>query len=131
MKKSLDVSKKVMDKVIHFEEDRSRQWYVKFSLMLLGLFAIIGGGIIIVYNQFSQSQTFELFTLFNQDWEIIAEYWQDTIATIWEESPQDVVIVGLSSVIIIVALVILTRAKRKQLGKVREEVAKYRKHLSK
>ena len=118
-----------MDQIVRFEEDRSRQWYVKFSLILLGLLAVIGGGAVIVWNQFSRNQTFELFTLFNEDWEIISEYWKDTLEIIWEEAPQDVVLVGLSAVVVIIAIIILSRRKRKILANVRGQVAKYRKHL--
>jgi cytochrome bd-type quinol oxidase subunit 2 len=127
MKKVPDISKNVMDQVVRFEEDRSRQWYVKFSLMLLGLIGIIGGGVIVVWNQFSQNQTFELFTLLNEDWEIISEYWKDTLGIIWEEAPQDIIIIALSAIVVAVAIVILSRPKRKQLEKVRRQVNKYRK----
>lgn len=129
MKKTPDVSKNVMDRVVRFEEDRSRHWYVKFSLILLGLVAVIFGGAVIVWNQFSQNQTFELFTLFYEDWEIISEYWKDTLEIIWEEAPQDVIFIGLSALIVVIAVVILSRRKRKILSNVRGQVAKYRKHL--
>ena len=128
MKHSADISKNVMKKVVQYEEQRAHRWIIWFVVVLMALGASLIASVYFIYRDFVEYQTFALFSLFFQDWEIISEYWQDTISTIWEESPQYLIIFGLCICAIIVCYLAVTKRKRKLLQKKMEQVSHYRKH---
>ncbi|MFZ5845609.1 MAG: hypothetical protein ACOY0S_04030 [Patescibacteria group bacterium] len=123
--KSVDLTSRVMEKVVCFEKRKIRVWFIRFFLVLL---IILTGVIIIgwlILLEVSQRQTLELLALFQQDPEIIAEYWPEVVATIWIELPRfSLGIVG--ALIAALLLVFLsTRRIRKIIGCKKRELAKH------
>ncbi len=137
LKKALDYEKKydirraVMEKVVDFEERRTRRWFIKFFLILVGMLTILAGGTYGIINEMIDRHTVDLLSLFREDWEIITEYWQDTLMVAWEESPQELIVLGFSISITIGAYLYLTAKKRQIQRKKLHQVAKYKKNLSK
>jgi hypothetical protein len=129
MKHNKDLSGNVMKKVVQYEEHTTRVWTIVFISVLGILTVTLISSIYFIYQDFIEFQTFALFSLFAEDWEIISEYWRDTLLIVWEESPQPLIILGLCVCAIIVVYLFLTGRKRKLLQKKMEQVEKYRKRL--
>lgn len=110
--KSIDMTKPVMEKVMRFEKRRSLWWLGRFFLILLVLSAAGLWLLWVVATQIAQRQTMELLTLFTQDREIIAEFWQDTLTVFWEELPQGKLIIIFLILAVIVLFILLTRRHR-------------------
>jgi hypothetical protein len=125
MKNSTDVSKKVMEKIIRLEEGSALRWRRKYFLILIILSGILAGGIYFIIRNLLELQTFALLSLFGEDREIIMEYWRDTLATAWEESPHELIFLGFFMCAMIVLYVYFTRRKRFLLKKKMKQVEKY------
>ena len=121
----VDLTSRVMEKVVRFEKRRIRAWLIRFFL----IFLIILTGVIIIgwltLLEVSQRGTLELLTLLQQDPEIIAEYWPEVVTTIWIELPR--LTLGILGVLIGVLLFIFlsTRRARKVIGRKKQELAKH------
>lgn len=123
--KNIDVTIPVMQKVAGFESHRIRVWLVRFGLALFSLAVIIFLASLMALVKIRERGTLDLLTLFTQDREIIAEFWQDTLATFIEELPQrSLVVVALSGAAFVTAI-ILTQKKRKIIHRIQSELAKY------
>ena len=129
MKNNTEVSKIVMDKVIRYEERNTRRWRKKYIFILVILLSILTGGIYFIIRSFLDLQTFALLSLFREDWEVISEYWQDTLATVWEESPHGLILLGFCMCAMIILYIYFTRRKRLLLKKKMKQVEKYHKNL--
>jgi hypothetical protein len=125
MKNSTDVSKKVMEKIIRLEEGSALRWRRKYFLILIILSGILAGGIYFIIRNLLELQTFALLSLFGEDREIVTEYWRDTLATAWEESPHELIFLGFFMCAMIVLYVSFTRRKRFLLKKKMKQVEKY------
>ena len=125
MKNNTDVSKTVMDKVVRYEEGRAWRWRRRYVLTLIILLCILTGGIYFIIRSFLDLQTFALLSLFREDWEVISEFWQDTLATVWEESPHGLILLGFCMCAMIILYIYFTRRKRLLLKKKMKQVEKY------
>ena len=128
--KNIDLTKPVMSKVVRFEKSRIRWWSVKFIATFGILSLLLGGALWVVYRSVTERQTLELFTLLAQDWEIIQDYWQDTLVVAWQELPQRMIISAGILLLGIVMVWFLTRKKRQRIKTIQHQLAKYRKHVS-
>lgn len=63
-----------MDKVVRYEEGRVWRWRRRYVLTLIILLCILAGGIYGIARSILDLRTYELFSLFREDWEIISEY---------------------------------------------------------
>lgn len=126
MKKKPDISRRVMDQVVRYEERNAATWRTKFLIVLICLFGLLAVGIYLLIQYFSEYQLFALFELFQQDREIILEYWQSTLSVIWDETPKDIVFLGLCVCVIIVIYLLVTRKKRNILKKKMQQISAYR-----
>ena len=125
--KKTDVTRQVMEKVTRFEEGRSRRWIIVFVVIIFFIAALIGAVILRTYDVLIQQHTLDILEIFYEDKEIIAEFWQDAVAVIFEELPQQTMIVGLLLCILLVTIWAITRRRRKIVQRRLSELAKRRK----
>lgn len=125
--KKTDVTRVVMEKVTRFEENRSRRWIMVFLTIILGIAALIGVSVLRTYDVLNKQHTLDLLEIFYEDKEIIAEFWQDTVAVIIDELPQQTVFIGLLLCILLVTIWAITRRRRKIVQRRLSELAKRRK----
>ncbi len=123
--KKIDVTKSVMNQVVGFEKRRSFWWIGKFLFILFVLGALGIWVFWIAATEILQRQTLELLTLFTQDREIIAQFWQDTIMVFFEELPQRKLAVSFLALLGVVLFVLLTRKKFMIVWKKIQQLAKY------
>jgi hypothetical protein len=126
MKNNSDISRRVMDQVVHIEEGQARTWRIKFIVAISILLGIFGLGIYWTIQYFREYQLFALFELFQEDWEIISEYWKDTASVIWDESPKGLIFFALCVCVMILICILVTRKKRNILKKKLQQVSAYR-----
>ncbi|OGG11578.1 hypothetical protein A2Z00_05100 [Candidatus Gottesmanbacteria bacterium RBG_13_45_10] len=123
--KTFDVSKNVMEKVVDFERKRTIGWQRRFiAIIVIAILSMVVLGVVII-NILLDRQSFALLTLFGQDPEIIAAYWQDTLWVFWEEMPHRIVWLSAAVCMGIIGIFILTRRKRKILRKKLHKLEKY------
>ncbi|MBI5448871.1 hypothetical protein HY948_00985 [Candidatus Gottesmanbacteria bacterium] len=115
--KTLDVSDRVMDRVVGFEKFRTHCWLWMFRLGI-GLLSVVllyflwrGGQLI------AERGTLELLGLLREDREIIREYWRDTADIIIAELPQGTIFRAIVVIGIIFAVFLLTRRRRNIIRK--------------
>ena len=124
--KTIDVSKKVMNQVVHLERGRTKRWIKRFIISIIVLFVSLVTLVVLTIRIISERQGWDLLTLFQQDPEIIAAYWKDTLWIFWEESPQRIVLAVFAVLIIITGITVLTRQRRKILQRKLHQLDKYR-----
>ena len=125
MTRRVDVRKSVMDKVVSYEKRRTRQWLMQFfsgTVVLLAMLAIV---LWITAKEIVERQLLDLLTLFFEDQEIVAEFWRDTLAVLWEELPQRWLAVVLVIFVVFVVLLSVTRKKRQVIENIRRQLATY------
>ncbi len=123
--KTIDVTKSVMDQVVGFEKRRSFGWLGRFFFILFVLGALGIWVFWIAAAEIFERQTLELLTLFTQDREIIAQFWQDTMMVFWEELPQRKLAVSFIALLGAILLVIFTRKKFMIVWRKIQQLAKY------
>lgn len=111
-----------MDRVARFEERRIRKWQGLFVAMvaLLSLSTVLFGWL--AYQEAALRQLDALFVLLGEDWEIILEYWQDTLSTIWIEYPKEFIFPIVFLVVCSIVFVYSTRHSRRIITKKKEEL---------
>ncbi len=121
-----DISKQVMKKVALYERRRTAWWFRKFMVILIVLLLSIAALGALTIQILSDSQSWDLLTLFRQDPEIISAYWKDTLWVFWEEMPQHAVYIALILIIIVVGIIVFTRHKRNILKKKLHQLEMYK-----
>ena len=124
--KTIDVSKNVMQKVVYLEWGRMKQWILGFVIAVTALyisFVVLG---VFAFQIISERQGWDLLTLFQQDQEIIAIYWKDTLWIFWEEAPQIIIFSVAGILVLIVIIIVLTRRKRRIVQKKLHQLGQYR-----
>ncbi len=124
--KPIDVTKTVMNQVVRFEKRRSFWWLAKFFFVLLVLMSAGIWLLEIAFTQIAERHTLELLTLFTQDREIIAQFWQDTLLIMWEELPQRKLIIAGVMIVGIIMIILLTRPQRMILWKRLRQILQYK-----
>ena len=117
--KESELTNKIMKKVVGYEKRRVIGWILA---VILGLVIfIITGAVSLWYAAtiLGETKSLELLTLFREDWEIIREYWRDTITTFFQELPFDsIIILAISGVILLVIIIYSLRRR----GVVRKKI---------
>lgn len=116
-----------MKKVVNFEARRSRLWIGFFVAAIFLLTVIFVVFFAIAGAKIGERQTLDLLTLFGEDREIIAEFWQDTLLTFWEELPQKTLFITLLTLFFTAVFLWATRGKRRVIKRKLEELARYQK----
>lgn len=126
MKTSIDISHQVMDRVVRFEKNRAGLWFMRFITVLIVLIALQFGFSLLTIEDLKQKGTFDLLQLFTQDWEIIGDYWQDTLVVIVGELPINLIIVLSVALCIFLFIIVKTGHKRRVMQRRLQESVKYR-----
>ncbi len=114
-----------MKKVVSFEKRRSLYWLGRFLLILL-FFVVAGVSFaIVIARELSETKTLELLTLFRENRETIAEFWQDTLNTFWEELPKGEIALAASAIVIIILIFLFARRRIGITKKRLSDIAKY------
>lgn len=125
-----DISHQVMDRVARFEKRRALLWIVRF-LIILGISLLLTFGLTyLTVSDMREKQTFALFQLFTQDWEIISEYWQDTMSIILSEVSPGIVATIIFIIVAIIYFVVKSARIRHVMERRLQETVKYRTNKS-
>lgn len=119
-----DATDTIMKTVIRYERRRTAAWIMAF-IVIVGM--CIAGAVFMgerAVTLLSEWQVFDLLTLFNQDREIVFEFWQDTLSIAWAQAPRRYILGGIVSALIAVYIWIRTRKKRKVVTKRAVKLAK-------
>ena len=123
----ITVHDQLMNKVITFEKRRIAVWFVWF----MGLVGILVIGTLTAFWFFGvevmKRQTLELLLLFREDWEVVAEYLQDTVGVMFAELPDAQLYVGLSFIVLLVVVFWKTGKERHRVINRIKDLAMFRK----
>jgi len=126
--KTIDLSKPVMQRVVAYEKKRTWLWILLFFLLLFCAGVLAGMSLWVATQDVASRQTLDLLSLFGENWEIIAEYWQDTASVVWEELPKETLTLALLGITALVVLIVATRHKRRIIRKKLSTLEKYGKN---
>lgn len=119
-----------MDKVIRFEERRTRRWVIWFLVTVSLLTAIIIWAFVRSYTMLSEQHTFDVLEILGEDGEVIAEFWQETLSTVVTELPRWTLTIGVGFVVLFVGYWISTGRKRTIARRRMAELAKRKKNYN-
>ncbi|MBI2404802.1 hypothetical protein HYV22_01325 [Candidatus Gottesmanbacteria bacterium] len=122
--KNIDITGPVMDNIVRFEKRRSLLWFLRFVVIVFTLFFLAVLLLWIAFGQIMERQTLELLTLFKEDREIIAQFWQDTLMIFWEELPQRKLVISVGILAGIIIFSLLTRKQRMIVWKRIRQIAR-------
>lgn len=125
MIKKTKVHDELMKKVLTYEKQRSYSWIAWFLLVIGSLVIVFGISSWVFGTEVMKRQTLELLDIFQQDWEIIREFWQDTIGIFIEELPQDWLFVVILAVVSLLGVIWITRNHRRRVLRRLRELASY------
>lgn len=100
-----------MNEVLRFEKKRIAGWVGRFVTILLLLTGVFLFAFSVTLRIFEERKIWDLLSLFSEEKEIIADFWQDTIAVVWEELPTGWLIVGFIALSSIILFIIVNRKK--------------------
>lgn len=123
--KQNDAALNVMRKVVRLERRRSFSWLGKFVVVILALMVIGGGIIILAVREVVELGTLDLLTLFQEDAEIVRDYWRETLATIFQELPFAKIVAAGVIVLLMAVIIILSQKKLKTIIKRVRETATF------
>ena len=119
-----------MKKVVTFEKKRVIIWILRAIVLVFG-FGLIGLIVLgFVSQELARTGSFELLTLFGEDKEVIAEFWQETVLTFWEELPKREVFILIFSLIITIIIIILAKKRLPIIKRKINGLEKYKKSLN-
>jgi hypothetical protein len=125
--KQHDVTKKVMENVVRFEEKRSTVWLKRYWIVLVLLIFGIGYAAITIYNEYRFFDESFMVSWYFEDWELFTIVWRDALEFIWSLVPAYWVYgCGIGILILIVAIV-GTHAKRKKIAKTLQSIKEFKK----
>lgn len=110
--KHIDVSDQVMKKIVRLEKTRTTWWTRWFMVFVTALAILAGIFLWVSIVILSEVKAWDLLTLLSEDWEIIAEFWQDTLSTFLQELPVGNLLLGLLAFIGILVAFISTKRRR-------------------
>lgn len=121
-----DISQKVMEKVMDLEKRRVLRWQAVFWTVV-GVLAVIALALLWQAWQVIQERgTLDLLTVLTEDQEIVAEFWQDTLATFIEELPQRRLELTALVVGILALVFLVTKRARRIIQKKSETFSKFK-----
>ena len=121
-----DITKKVMNRVVQFEETRTSRWFKRYWIILfLLVIGIIYAGIRI-YTGYQEFDEEFMVAWYFQDWELFQIVWRDALDFIWTLLPTYWVY-GVGIGILGMSIVIFsTNTKRKNLKKKLQSIQTYK-----
>ncbi len=131
MKKSRTrVSKQVMNKVVAFEKKRSSFFLWNYRVLLGFIVVCLVSVGAALYWELMYRKAFDLLTLFFEDREIIAEYWQDTLSTFSYEMPMEYILYLGLCIVVIFVIVIMTKTIREKVTRLKQNIANMKSDVS-
>ena len=127
--KKVDLTKEVMGKVVGFEKSQIKWWLGRFFVILTVLLGVLGFCILIFQQLLTDLRISELVSLWNEDTEIVSEFWQDTIGIIWEEIPHEIIYLVIFILLILIIYIVKSRQKMKIISKKLKYLEKYKKSV--
>ncbi|HUD20358.1 MAG TPA: hypothetical protein VMR81_07990 [Patescibacteria group bacterium] len=125
MKKTPDITKPVMDRVVRFERKNTDSWQRRFIVSMAILVIITLSILWAIISVLSTEQSWSLLSIFTQDPEIIASYWRDTLWIFWQGVPQNYLLLGAIAIFLLIILWVFTGNKRKLIREKRRQLDKY------
>lgn len=116
-----------MEKVVRFEEKRTKHWIAVFAITVVVLTGCAALFLIRTYAVVSERHTLDVLAIFYEDKEIIAEFWQDTLSVAIEELPQKSLVLGSSAFVLLAYIWIMTRRRRRIVARRMAQLAKRKK----
>lgn len=120
--KTIDVTRRVMGKVVRYERRHTLLWLGRFFTVIV----VLGGAaltfMLVATRDLFSRDAFSVFSLFGEDWEIITEYWRDVLAVFWEELPKETLFLGALAILAIATIIIITRNQRRIIRRKREQL---------
>ncbi len=129
MKKNIDLTNSVMEKVVRFEKRRTWLWISRFITAAGILIGVALTFLLFAAKDISERDTLSLLSLFGEDKEIVQEFWRDTLGIFWEELPQRKLAIGVGLLIIAIVLFVINRKRIKLMVKKIKNIAKYTKRV--
>ncbi|KKU87924.1 MAG: hypothetical protein UY16_C0016G0016 [Candidatus Gottesmanbacteria bacterium GW2011_GWA2_47_9] len=130
--KQVDVTKRVMDRVVAWERRQTAFWVGWF---LVGAAVLAGALLAIVWagtQEVLRRQTLDMLMLFTQDREIVEEFWQDTVMIVLTELPWEMIALGIFLCGIMGIYLLVTVSKRRLIHSKMSQLAQYEKtHIKK
>ncbi|MEK7074047.1 MAG: hypothetical protein AAB960_01825 [Patescibacteria group bacterium] len=126
MKRS-NITHSVMDKVVRFEEQRTKRWLAVFVITVVVLTGCAALFLFYTYAVVSERHTLDVLAIFYEDREIISEFWQDTLSVAIEELPQKPLVLGSSALVLLTYTWIMTRRRRRIVARRMAQLAKRKK----
>ncbi len=125
MIKKATIHDELMKKVLTYEKQRSYSWVAWFLFVIGTLIIGLGVSLWAFGAEVAHRQSLDLLSLFQEDWEIIEEYWQDTVGTFLEELPHEWIIVAIFTFIGFVGILWFTAVHRRRVAHRLGELASY------
>ena len=116
-----------MDKVVRFEEQRTKRWLAVFVITVVVLIGCAALFLFYTYAVVSERHTLDVLAIFYEDREIISEFWQDTLSVAIEELPQKPLVLGSSALVLLTYTWIMTRRRRRIVARRMAQLAKRKK----
>lgn len=121
-----DISAKVMEKVVDLEKRRVRRWRMVFWMVVTVLAAV---ALVLLWQAWQVIQergTLDLLTLFAEDSEVVAEFWQDSLTTFFDELPQRRLELTIIAAGLIALVFLVTKRARRIIQKKSETFSKFK-----
>ena len=129
--KKIDVTQTVMKNIAVMEKRRITSYRRKLLIVFSCLALLFVGVITVTFKILSDQQTFDLLTVFSEDREIIAEFWQDTVMSMFQELPLPELAFGGIVLCTVFVIVAVTRRKRDIVSRKEKELKRYMKEEKK
>lgn len=111
--KNIDVSQNVMEKIVRFEQSRTRRWLRIFFTTLAVLFILFGILSWVNVQTLNEFRAWDMLHLFREDPEIIGDYWQDTVSVFLSFLPPEMILLSLLVIVGVVLFIVGTGKRRK------------------
>lgn len=107
-----------MKKVVGYEKRRVVSWILTILVGFIVFLVIAAISFWYTAVILGQTKSLELLTLFREDWEVIREFWRETIIIFFQELPTDSLLILVISIIFLLVIIIYSlkrwgRLKRK------------------
>lgn len=117
-----NLEKKILKDVFRFEKQRTTHFVEKYLAVIL----LVGATLVFllwqIYSRLVEQGTWDLLTIFQQDQEIIREYWQDTMGIFIAELPHRLTYITFVLLVILILAVIALLRNLPRIRKVLRQV---------
>lgn len=108
------LEKSIIKKVYRLESKRTSLTIVKFLFFFCLITGLLLFAAVTTFNILQEQQTLDLLELFNQDWEIIRNYFFEVASVFYEEMPKNFFALSLLALLaFLVIFILLVKNARK------------------